>query len=354
MPLGTTKPIFDHHANNKSSFWKRSNRKNRTKRFAKVFIFIIIIFALVNFLIKIPGWFQNTNRPFEQIQTESALNGVVNSDIRTNILLVSISDSNNIQDLALASFNSDKSSLTIVNIPVSPKTYLAASDQNISLAATYFSKLYLDSEFDSLYIATQETLALPIDGYFAFFTNDFEFTEEKIEETKNNLSFFSLTTNLLGYKSWLNENMKTNYSVSSIFGLILELRQINKEKIVFVSLSEAIEDKHFIFSKVDNIIRDSMLDTAITKEAAVVEIVNGGYSSQLIKRLVNNLGASTLNIGLDDQKKEIKVIQNSDKEILAKRLARFLEVNVEKGDNQGGSDVKVLIGSDFEANFYGK
>ena len=353
MPSSVSKTIFDHRANNKSSFWKARNKRNKAKRLAKLFVVIVVAFALVNFVVKIPGWFQSINKPFDQIQTNLSLDGKDNSNIRTNILLVSISDNNDLQDLALASFNSSKSTLTIIDIPVSPKTYLVGAERELSLSAAYFSKPYLDSEFDSLYLAVQETIALPIDGYFAFFVSNLEFSEDTIQETKNKLGFFGLFKNSLNYKSWLNSNLKTNYSVFSLSNLLLDFRQINSTDIGFISVSEAVENKQFIFDKVDSVVRSSVLDNTIAREAAVVEITSGGSNYKLIKRLVNNLGASTINIGVSTKDRETRVVLNSDKEIIANRVAGFLNVKVEKGVDIGGSDVEVIIGSDFEDLFYG-
>ena len=219
-----TRRIYDHQSNHSSSYWNRANAKQKSQRLIKLFIAVVILFALGNLLVRLPGWVGNLNQPFGNIQTNIAVEGKVNGEYRTNILLISISDNNDLQDLALASFNSSKSTLTIIDIPIAPKTYLAGADQELSLAVAYFSKPYLNSEFDSLYLAVQETIALPIDGYFAFFVSNLEFSEDTIQETKNKLGFFVLFKNSLNYKSWLNSNLKTNYSVFSLSTLLLDFR----------------------------------------------------------------------------------------------------------------------------------
>jgi len=345
--------VYDHHANNKSSFWRRENRRSRAIRLLKLFVLIIVLFALINFLIKIPGWFQNINRPFEEIQTDYVQYGRVNNEFRTNILLISVSDKNNLQDVALASFSAEKSTLSIFQITTTAKIYSYGSDQSLSLGATYLGKPYFDSDFDSIYVVSMELLALPLDGYFFFSSDSLEFDEQTIQSIKHKLGSLGLFTNSLSYKSWLNENMETNYSISAIFGLALDVRQLNVDKLIFVPLSVVVDKKELNTSDVDKIIQKEIVDTEIAKESAVVEI-SGNSFRHLVKRVVNNLGASIVNIGSTANIPKTRVILDSDKNKVAERLAQFLKVKVEKEKIESGADVRVIVGDDFEANFYGE
>ncbi len=345
--------VYDHHANNKSSFWRRENRRGKARRLLKLFILIIALFALVNFLVKIPGWFQNINRPFEEVQSDIVQGGAVNSEYRTNILLISVSDKNNLQDVALASFSAEKSTLSIIQIPITAKIYSTGSDQSLSLGATYFGKPYFDSDFDSIYIVSKELLALPLDGYFFFSSDRLDFGEETIQDIKHKLGSFGLFTSTLSYKSWLNENMKTNYSISAIFGLTWDIRQLNVDKLIFVPLSGVVDKKEFDTVDIDRILQKEIVDTEIANESGVVEI-SGSSFRHLIKRVVSNLGASSVNIGSTANLPKTRVILDSNKNKIAERLAQFLKVKVEKETIESGADVKVIVGEDFEANFYGK
>ena len=345
--------VYDHHANDKSSFWRRENRRSRARRLLRLFVLIIILFALVNFLTKIPGWFQNINKPFDEIQTVNVQGGSVNNEFRTNILLVSVSEKNNLQDLALASFNAEKSTLSIIRIPEAAKIYSSGSEQDLSLGAVYFGKPYFDSDFDSIYVVSKELLALPLDGYFLFSSDKLEFDEQTVQDLKRKIGSFGLITNSLSYKSWLNENMRTNYSISAIFGLAWDVRQLGAEKLVFVPLSEAVDGKEFNTGDIDRIIQREVVDASIANEVAIVEI-SGNSFRHLVKRVVNNLGASTVSIGSTDNLPETKVILDSDKNKIAERLAQFLRVKVVSEKIDSGADVKVIVGEDFEAKFYGR
>ena len=353
MSFSSVRRVYDHNTNSKSSFWKRQNSKNKKQRLIKLFILIILLFVTVNTITKIPIWIQSINKPFDKIQTSIDLSSRANKDIRTNILLMSVSEKNSLQDLALASFNSDQSAVTIIKIPVSGKVYSDALGQNLSLSTIYFSKPYSESEFDSIYITTKELLALPLDGYFSFHADDLEFDENTIQIIKSKMSFWGLITNSLSYKSWLNQNMKTNYSISAIARLAWDFRQISKEKVVLKDLTDALEKKEFNLSDVDIIIQEEISDSSISNEAAVVEVFGGGFYSQLVSRVVNNLGASTIHLGSEGKSSETKLILGSDKNKIAERLSKFMKVRVETGDIESGADAKVIVGGDFEAKFYG-
>ena len=344
--------IYDYHTNHKSSFWKRRNRKLRVKKFIGLFVVIIILFALGNIIIKIPSWIRSVNSPFEEVQTDIIDGGNINDSYRTNILLVSVSDKDDLQNLAIASFNSNRSSVKIINVPISAKVYLEGADEDLSIGAVYFAKPYFDSSFDSVFVAAKEFLAQPLDGYFVFNSNELEFTEREVSLVKEKLSSFTLILKFLSYKSWLNENMKTNYSTSNLVSLAWSLRQMNKDKIMVLDLRKEFGGKQLSLDGVDSLLREEILDNTIVNEGGLVEVVGG--RSGLVERLVNNLGASTINLSLEGEEAETKIILGSDKAKIAERLATFLGVKVEKNDIESGADVKVVLGRDFEGKFYGK
>jgi anionic cell wall polymer biosynthesis LytR-Cps2A-Psr (LCP) family protein len=344
--------IYDHHTNNRSSFWRKSNRKLKVKRLIGLFVLIVILFALGNLVIKIPSWIRSVNSPFENVQTTVVGSGNVNDGYRTNILLISVSDKNNLKDLAVASFNSNRSSVKIIHVPTSAKVYLEGTDENLSLGGVYFAKPYRDSSFDSIFIVIKEFLAQPLDGYFVFSSNELEFTEGEVSSVKGKLDSFTLIPKFLGYKAWLNENMKTNYSISNLVSLAWSFRQMDKDKVVVLDLREEFGGKQLNLNELDSLLREEMLDNTIVNEGGVVEVTGG--SRGLVGRLVNNLGASTISLSSEEAETETKVILGSDRAKIADRLASFLGVKVEKNEIESGADAKVVVGSDFEGKFYGK
>lgn len=342
--------IYDHQSNHKSSFWNRANAKQKSQGLIKLFVAIVILFALGNLLVRLPGWVSNLNQPFEKIQTDIAYSGVRNNQYRTNILLISVSEQNNLQDVVLASLSSSRESITFVTIPKAPKMYSTGLDQNMSLSAMYFSKPYNDSEFDSLYISVKELLALPIDGYFVFIENDLEFDENGIKSIHGKINSLRALPKLFSYKQWLNENMRTNYAIGSLWNLAWDFRKINDDKLHFVNLNDAVDNKQFSLGDIDTLLRENLVDTKISNEQAIVEVVGGNLA--LVSRVINNIGGSTLNFSNNSEESETKVILGSDKNRAAQRIARFMNVEVEKGEVESGADVKVVVSSQFEADFF--
>lgn len=345
---------FDRHTKSGRSLWKRQNSGQRTKKLLRLFVLLVLLLATVNVVVKIPGWVSNINRPFEEIHSSIASRGEINSDFSTNILLISISSKNNLQDLALASFNSTRTSLTIVSIPIATKTYTSGDKFDISLAAIYFAKPYFDSDFDSLYVGVKEALALPIDGYFVFIQDDLVFSEETILDTKNRVFTLLFYPRILSIKSWLNNHMKTNYSVTSIWSLARSFKNVSKEKLHLLDLEEVVSEKRLVFSEVDKFVRDNILDNSISNEQALVEI-EGEFFTNQIGRVINNLGGSTINPSSgEEESSETKVLFSTDKNKIAKRLGKYLGVEVEKKDIESGVDVRVVVGKDFLEKFYGE
>lgn len=346
--------VFDHHANHKSSFWERENKIRKTKKLAKLFFLIVLLFALGNLLVRVPSWFQSFNKPFERIQSNVTSNGDMNSNIRTNILLISVSNKDSLQDLALASFSSNMKSLTIIKLPIGVKTYTSGSELESSLGAIYFGKPYFDSRFDSTYTATKELLAIPLDGYFFFTKDNLEFTQESVDQVRGRLYSLSSIIRVLAYKSWLDDHMKTNYSMSALLNLSWDFRRINSDKLRISDLKEAVKKKKLNSAEVDSFLQEAILDSVIVNEAAVVEISNGSYYSNLVKRVVNNLGANTISLSEVGEGSKTRIVLGSNKSKTANRIASFLGVEVEKGEVESGADVKVIIGEDFNEIFYGK
>lgn len=335
----------------RETLWNRRNRRLKAKKLIGLFVILIVLIAFVNLIIRIPGWYQKINQPFGRIQSTIANDGDINDSFRTNILLLSLSERNSLQDLAIASFNSKRNSLTIVRIPISAKTYTANADLNATFSAIYFSKPYLSSDFDSLYIAAKESIALPLDGYFVFTSDDLKFTDEVVNQARGKLFSINFLFRFFSYKAWLNEHMKTNYSIAKLWSLSWDFKRISKDKLSVLDLKELAE--------VDNLLQESILDTNVANEGAVVEIsasedVPPGYPINLVDRVVNNLGASTINLGKVDESSETKVVLDSDKNKVAERLAKFLSIKVEKEKIESGADVKVIVGEDFDRIFYGE
>ena len=347
-----TRRIYDHQSNHSSSYWNRANAKQKSQRLIKLFIAVIILFALGNLLVRLPGWVGNLNQPFGNIQTNIAVEGKVNGEYRTNILLISVSERNSLQDVALASLSSSRESVTFLRIPRSPKMYSSGVDQDMSLSAAYFSKPYRDSEFDSLYLSVKELLALPIDGYFVFVENDLKFDENGIRSIHGKINSFRVLPKFFSYKSWLNENMKTNYAVGSLWSLAWDFRKVNDDKLYFVNLDETVDSKQFSLSDIDSLLRENLVDTGISNEQAVIEIV--GENITLVIRVINNIGGSTLNFSNNTEESKTKVILGSDKNKAAQRIAGFLNVEVEKKEIESGADIKVVVSSQFEVDFYGQ
>ena len=229
--------------------------------------------------------------------------------------------------------------------------YSSGVEQNLSLSAIYFSKPYQDSEFDSIYLAAKELLALPIDGYFVFEEDNLKFDEEGIISTHNKINSIRVVPKFFSYKEWLNENMKTNYSIGALWKLARSFRGISGDKVYFVDLAEAVDEKRFVLARVDSLLRENLTEVAITNEQAIIEIV--GENILLVRRVLNNIGGSTLNSSITTQESETKVILGSDKNKAAERIAGFLNVAVEKGEIESGTDIKVIISAEFEAEFYG-
>lgn len=344
--------IYDHHTVHKSSFWKRSNRKLKVKRLVGLFVVIVILFAVGNLLIKIPSWVRGVNSPFEKVQTNVADGGAINDSYRTNILLISISDKDSLQDLAVASFNSNRNVVKIIRVPIGTRIDLYGLEDKMSLGAVYFAKPYFDSGFDSVFVTTKELLAQPLDGYFVLNSNELEFSEEETASLKEKLGSLTLIPKFLGYKGWLNEHLKTNYSTSNLVNLAWSFRKIGKDKVVVLDLGEELGGKQLSLDEVDLFLREEISDNTITNEGGLVEVVGGSVG--LVARLVNNLGASTIDLGTEGEEAETKVILGSDKARIAERLASFFDVEVEKGDIESGADVRMVIGRDFEGKFYGK
>ena len=342
--------IYDHQLNHKSSFWNRSNAKQKSQGLIRLFIAIVILFALGNLLVRLPGWVSNLNQPFENIQTDIAYSGEINDQYRTNILLISVSEQNNLQDVVLASLSSSRESLTFVSIPKSPKMYATGLDQNISLSAMYFSKPYNDSEFDSLYLSVKELLALPLDGYFVIVENDLKFDEDGINAFHGKVNSLSIMPKLFSYKQWLNENMRTNYAIGSLWNLAWDFRKINDDKLYFVYLNEVVDNKQFSLDSIDTLLRENLVDTKISNDQAIVEVVGGNLA--LVRRVINNVGGSTLNFSNTAEESGTRVILGSDKSRVAQRIAGFMNVEVEKGEIESGADVKVIVSSQFEAEFF--
>ncbi|MEX0616881.1 MAG: LytR C-terminal domain-containing protein [Candidatus Woykebacteria bacterium] len=348
---------FDHHANNRLSLWKRENKRLFVTKIIRLFLLSVLLLALVNLSLKIPSFIDNVNKPFEKIQSNIIKGSSVNDKYRTNIMIVSLSERDSLQDVVLASFSSNKKSLSILRVPVATKIYTFGSDQYISLGAAYFSKVYQDSSLDSLLSITKETLALPIDGYFVFNQTGLEFDDGQVKEVKNKIFSPSFFFGFLGLKKWLDTNMKTGYSVKEIANLSWSYKQMSPERIVFLDLEESAEDKKISFQKGDTLIKEQSLDSSIANEKGVVEIVHSTeeeYFGQVVERLVNNLGASTVNLGKVGKNSVTRVILGSNKNFVAERVAKFLNTEVEKEDLEGGVDVRVIIGEDFSEKFYGK
>src|SRR3989344_8475374 len=120
--------IYNHHKNRKGS---------KTKKLTKLFILLVFLFIIGNLIVKLPSLFKNLNKPFEKIQSKLIQEGRINDEYRTNIILFSISNKNNLQDLALASFSPSKNALLIIRVPISVRTYSIGSDEFVSLGAAY-------------------------------------------------------------------------------------------------------------------------------------------------------------------------------------------------------------------------
>ena len=338
--------IYDHHKNRKGS---------KTKKLTKLFILIVFLFIIGNLLVRLPSLFKNLNKPFDKIQSKLIQEGSINDEYRTNILLFSISSRDNLQDLALASFSPSKNAVSIIRIPISVQSYSIGTDEFVSLGAAYFAKPYVDSGFDSAYIISKETLAIPIDGYFVFREDRLEFDEKTVRKIKEKLYSPGFFFRFLSYKNYLDKHMNTNYSISKLWPLSWNFKEISAEKLKVSDLKEAAAGKQFKQSDTDNFLRGVILDNSIVNEASLVEVVGEATVSNLISRVVNNLGGSTINFGDDVHNyPETKVILGSDNSKIAKRVARFIGVEVEKGVVPSGADVQVVIGDDFGKIFFGR
>ncbi len=327
------------------------NKKRRVGKLIRLFFLAVILLALGNFLFRIPSWVGAINKPFEQIHSNLASNSRINNQSRTNILLLLLSDRDELKEAAIASFNPSRDNLSIIEVPVEAQVY-SGGGKFMSLKVAYSEKPYFNGGFDSTYTLLKELTALPIDGYFVFQGGEVSFSQGSIDATKKKMALPGFLFKFLSYRKWLDVHMKTDYSLTNIFRLAQSFKGLGEEKIQYFDLATAVgSNEQFDIQSVDNALKEAALDNNVSNENALVEI-NSNIGASLLARVVDNLGTSSLSFGGAEPK--TKVIAGSDKQRAAQRIADFLGVKLEMGKISSGADVKVILGDDFGKIFYGK
>ncbi|MEX0621531.1 MAG: LytR C-terminal domain-containing protein [Candidatus Woykebacteria bacterium] len=325
----------------RTPIWEKQKSKKKRARIIRLAIFIVILFVLVNLVIKLPGVYKDLNTPFPQLPRTEERNFSVDVSFRTNILLVSFEDENRLVDTAIATYEPVDKKLSVVFFDLGELKKLRIKTNNV----------FRNQGIDGLEQFVTSGLGVPIDGYLAFEDPTLRFDSKNTAAAVESMKSVVAPFKLISAKGDLNNTLKTDLTSGQLLKLVFVVRGANYSEDNNFSLTDR-DTGNLQTEKIDDLIAGLFFDQKVLQEGAAITIVNAsqviGVGSTL-GRYLTNLGANVVGIEAQESvSKETRLIVQNEKPEVTKRLESILKFKKERArdEDQFPGDIQIIIGRD--------
>jgi len=271
----------------KLPIWEKTKQEKRKKKIITYVVLIVVLIMAVNIGIKLPGIYKDLNTPFQNMQKDKTYLESLNTEYRTNILLVSFK-AKILTDLAVVSYEpgDKKLSALFFNLP---------KYKNLGVL---LNRSFRSSGVEGVEKRIELELGLPIDRYLAIDGGEAEFNYDTTAKVINEIKSVGVFWDVLTIKGKLNSFVRSNLSTGEMFriGFIIrgaEYREADNHKLAEKDI-KSLRD-----SAATELISTRFFDRKILQEGAAVTIRNGSGEAGVGVNLANfiaGLGATIVTI----------------------------------------------------------
>jgi len=309
-------------------FIKSVQNNRKRNKFIKLFLIIVLFFLFLNLGFQIPKFVKVINSPFKSFPASTSNKNRVDMDFRTNILLASINDKNELVSLNIISFDPVENKFLFIAVPTEK-----------------FRDKFSSNNLDPLVNSVKRTLYVPVDGYFIFDTGNV-INEELVAKARDELFSFRFLTNLIVNKEFADSHIRTNLRLSQFFKVAWRFKKARDDKIDFMTLRDLTS---FSIEKVG----EALVDSKILSENTSVEIKTTSSSLKAgweLKQIINNLGASVILTNSNEEVDKTTIYVLDEKQNTLRRLKSVVNGEVlEAKDVSSVADIVVVLGKSEEA-----
>ncbi len=275
--------------------WKKDQKSRQTGKNLKIALIALCILGLLLLFGRVFQFFSEFQKPFYSLNTQKR---TVSWDGGSVInLVIAKSEGDNLRQLNFVSLNPVEEKLAILKLSEDIYIDVPRNFGSWKLGSIY--KLGQENKpvmgEDLLKMSISRMLALPVDGIVVVSSKDDLDIENLVSEWKNNM--FSG----LGFLT----NIKTDLSLKETMDFVFKAGKVRHDNITSVDFfrssltqSKLLPDSSRVLGvdavKLDNLLKQSLVDNTISEEDLTVAIFNGtdypGLTAEAV-RLVNNLGA---------------------------------------------------------------
>lgn len=322
----------------KLPIWEKTKQEKRKKKIITYVVLTVFLIMAVNIGIKLPGIYKDLNTPFQNIQKDKTYLESLNTEYRTNILLVSYKDKI-LTDLAVVSYEpgDKKLSALFFNLP---------KYKNLSVL---LNRSFRSSGVEGLEKRIKLELGLPIDRYLAIDGGGSEFSYEVVAKVINEIKNPRVFWDVLTMKGRLNNFVRSNLSTGEMFKIGFIIRGGEYEEANNYTFGEK-DVKNLTDPVITELVRTKFFDRKILQEGAAVTIQNSSGETGVGVNLANfiaGLGATIVTIESSEEIVEqgSVIIKKEKPEFLGrlKSLYRFKEEKA-KSEADFSGDVLIIIG----------
>ncbi len=344
--------FYDQQIFNQGKRLAEEKSKKKAGQFFKVLVLFFLAIVLLTLVVQIPSLLGKIQKPFSFIQSKFAIRGDINTQHRTNILLVGQVDKK-VTELGFISLEKGDRKVKLITIDPTVKIETLSQTSSFSKRAFTNGNLNIDRLEASLMLA----VGYFFDGYIVVNDKINWINQASLEKLIDNFFSPGFFLKLGSSKDYLDRKMKTSITLDKATNLIWFSKGLTPERVTLVDLTKSIDSQgNFDSQSSANKIGLLLSDNNISKEEAAVEIENSssvpGVGS-ILKAVVTNLGGNVLSVTKSEELEKSRILVKNKDSLLAKRLETILGIKMEKiskNDSIEG-DIKLKIGNDFASFF---
>ena len=348
----TKNRFYDQQVSSQSKKLAEERSKKKAGQFFRVLVLFFLVVVSLTLVVQVPSLIGKIQKPFHFIQSKFASRGEINTEQRTNILLVTQVDKK-VTELGFLSLEKGDRKVKLVKINPQAKIDTLTLSKSLSERAFTNGNLNIDRLEASLMVA----LGYFFDGYIVINDKINWINDAALEELIDSFYSAEFFWKLGSSKDYLDRKMKTNITLDKANSLIWFSKSLTPERVSLIDLTKNI-DSQGIFDSQSSANKLGLLlsDNSISKEEAAVQIVNSSSVpgvGNILKAVVTNLGGNVLSVAKAEELEKSRILVKNKNNLLAKRLETILGVRMEKISNKDSieGDIKLKIGNDFASVF---
>ncbi len=344
--------IYDQQGLNKSQAWSKERSKKQAGKFFRLIVLAFVVILILTVAVQIPGLISKIQKPFPFIQSKFANYGDINTNHRTNILLVT-EFGKKLKELGFISFENGNNKIKLFSIDPNTKIHTVKSSGSFSDLAFQNNQLNIDR----LEVALVSSLGYVFDGYIVVNDNIKWINQQKLEKLIDDFYSPGFLLRITSNKAYLDRKIRTNLTFNEANNLIWFSKGLAPERVSFLDLTQSKDSNGFLDQQdASNKIGLLLTDDSISNAEVAVEVENASFVpgvGNILKNVITNLGGNVLSVTSGDEIEKTTLLVKNKNNPLGKRLETILGVKMQqaKSNDVFEGDIKVSIGNDYGSFF---